>query len=302
MVMPRNPLNPESLAMISPDKKPAKRAELTDKGYASGELEKFEPEEFKELRKSQAAKLKEFFGRDINVPPIPDGITPDKLEEWEKIGFELRYLPKIKMEESANYPGWKHKPGRRHTPNSQYGIEFFDEIEKITSLKGLSPNQLPGAWLLCDIRPKPNRKTFGAQSYEDDALIQGVLRKLATQGVLNKVAGEGLRNYIDPGIFKNFEFWTAIKTALGVDKIPDAIARLPRVIEANVMSQGTGFHNTTSAEWCEEYSKKNAVVGFRMLSGRSDYGGASFVSSDYFPRGSIGFRPLVVFPHHPAES
>ena len=139
------------------------------------------------------------------------------------------------------------------------------------------------------MRAKPNYEK-GNQTYANDDLIQNVIKTLVAQGIVNSEAATGLRNDIHPDVFKKQEFWDAIHTAL---RLPSqAIVRLPRVIESNVMGQGQGFHDTNTYEWCEEYLQS----GERLISGSSDYGGASRVGLGDAANALIGFRPLVVFP------
>ncbi|HEU0050961.1 MAG TPA: hypothetical protein VFQ60_02800, partial [Patescibacteria group bacterium] len=76
--------------------------------------------------------------------------------------------------------------------------------------------------------------------------------------------------------------------------IPGAVLRLPRVIESNVRGQRHGFHDTSTYEWCEEYYRS----GTRLISGRSDYGGASSVYWGFGRFDDVGFRPLIVFPQN----
>ena len=102
----------------------------------------------------------------------------------------------------------------------------------------------------------------------------------------------GLRNKIHPSVFNKPEFWLALAKMLQVDTIPGAAVRLPRAIEADVLGQGPGFHDTSTYEWNEEYYWS----GRRLISGLSAYGGASCVDwlGDWLD--DIGFRPLVIFP------
>jgi len=203
------------------------------------------------------------------------------------------------MDENKNFPGWQHKPGKKFTPDNRWGIEFYEELQKIQNLpenqnsphlKGLSPIDLPGAWLLVDTRPKPNLQN-GNQSYENDTLIQETLKQLVAKGVVNRGAADGLRNKIHPLVFSKPEFWEALAQLLKVDQIPGASIRLPRAIEANVMGQGPEFHETITWEWCEEYYQ----TGKRLLCGRSGRGGASLVNWSGAVDDYVGFRPLVVF-------
>lgn len=247
----------------------------------------------------------EFFGKSFDMPPLPSAVTPERLRHWESLKYELRYLPRLTLKEADTYPGWKKKPGKRHTPDKQYGIEFFDELENIQSLtenasnpnlSELAPNELPGVWTLVDTRAKPNYDN-GKQPYEDDKSMQEFLQYVTTvkdasgEPILNEEAKEGLRNNIHPDVFRKPEFWTELKKLLQLDGVDGATVRLPRVIEQNVTGQVPNWHGTNTYEWAEEYYQS----GGRLFSCRSDYGGASYVSWGGGPDVSVGFRPLVVF-------
>jgi hypothetical protein len=262
------------------------------------------------IRIEEAQRLRDFFGESfvkehaIEVPPAPDYLTPEQIAEWKKNLFELRYLPKVRMEESLDLPGWKHKPGTRHTPHKLNGVEFFDEFEAIRDLpenkknphlkdihtgKELDPCDLPGSWLLVDVRRKPN-SALGGQTYEHDELIQGVIQELSSDGVLNKDTWAGRRNYITSEELNDSRFWEAIQAAMNVPE--QASVRLPRVIEANVLGQRPGWEDTNTTEWCEEMYRPE----LRLRSGDSISGGASALSHGQAGSPIIGFRPLVVFP------
>jgi len=258
------------------------------------------------LIQEEEERLEKFFGKHFDVPPIPEGITQEHLDYWQENGFKLQYWPNIRMEEDAKYPGWVHKPGKRNNPKEQ-GLEFYDELDKIKNLpenvsnpnlQNLEPDELPGAWMLVDSRKKPDWDN-GNQSYatneQSDSLVQGVLKQLLTDKVdqvLNQEAAECLRNKIHPSVFSNPKFWEAFKQALKLDGIPNATVRLPRIIEANVMGQGSDYNGTKTYEWHEEFYES----GGRLISGYSDYGGASYVNWNDNPNDNIGFRPLVIFP------
>ncbi|HWQ99944.1 MAG TPA: AAA family ATPase [Candidatus Methylomirabilis sp.] len=256
--------------LVQPDKK-------TKKGKRRGES----APELEYVREAERTRLKEFFGKDFDVPPLPEGIDAERIKKWEELKFELRYLPSITLEESDTYPGWEKKPDK--------GINLFSILQQIKQLpenranphlKGLSPNQLPGSWVLKDTREKPNFDD-GKQKYKDDGVIEGVLQKL----------GHGQRSNIDPNAFDDPKLWKALQKALKCEDIPGATVRLPRVIEANVMGQGPDFDKTTTWEWCEEHYGS----GGRLLSGSSGSGGAAYVGARAEAADYVGFRPLVVF-------
>lgn len=264
------------------------------------------PEQAASILERNRAWQKEFFGRQFDMPPLPPAVTPERLKHWESLKYELRFLPRLTLDEAAAYPGWKKKPGKRHTPSQLAGIEFFDELRNIqdlpenannSHLAGLAPNELPGAWALMDTRAKPNYAD-GKQQYEDDKAMQELLKRLTTmndasgQPLVNKEAKGGLRNSIHPSIFQKPEFWKELQKFLQLEDAVDATVRLPRVIEQNVSGQAPNWDGTSTYEWAEEYYRS----GRRLVSGYSGSGGASIVRWRDDPDDIVGFRPLVVFP------
>lgn len=187
------------------------------------------------------------------------------------------------MSEDRDFPGWEHKPGKRYTKYKN-GIEFFDEVREIQDhpdnqsnphLRGLSPLDLLGAWVLKDTRAKRDCDDVD-QVYENDNLFRMTI---------------GSRNMRSVHDFSQRDFWNPLASALRIDSIPGAIMRLPRAIEANVMGQSKGFHDTNTYEWCEERYNFDG----RLITGRAESGGASFVSWYNGEGGYAGCRPLVVF-------
>ncbi len=236
-----------------------------------------------------------FFAQSFDIPPLPPSITQEQVEFWESNKFELLYLPRVRMTEDQTFPGWKKKPNQ--------GINLYNQLNTIQNLeenknnpnlkdpedptKQIHPLDLPGVWILRDTRSKPNYKDNGTQSYEDDALIQGVIAELNLRGITNPESTTH-RNKIHPTIFSKPEFWIAMRESLNLPE--HATIRLPRVIEQNTLGQGSDWDGTRSWEWAEEMQGS----GSRLISGHSAYGGASYV--DWFDdaSGRVGFRPLVV--------
>lgn len=234
-------------------------------------------------------RLLNFFGRKIEVPPLPVGVTPELVREWREKRFELQYWPRVRMAEDQDCPGWVHRPGLGRAREN--GIRFFQEVQKIENapenkqnknLTGLNPLDLPGAWVLRDTRRKPHEigsnQGLNVESYEDDEFFEEVMRRP--------------RNRIPPKAYAKPGFWSPLLAALKLDSIPGVVMRLPRLIEASVMGQGPDFHGTGTSEWCEEYYEHRE----RLYCGSSFGGGASFVYKYDDPKISIGCRPLVVFP------
>ncbi|MEK9152163.1 MAG: hypothetical protein AAB692_02260 [Patescibacteria group bacterium] len=246
--------------------------------------------EFRELidRERQALTAffgPEFFAREIKeVPPLPPEITPEKYEEWKEKGFELHYIPPVEMKEDAEFPGWKQKPGKKFTPGTQYGIDFFDAIKN-----GDLPADaatLAGAWMLVDTRRKP-RFDNGNQSYDRD-LLAPVLADLRQKGLIANFQNTGSRFNISPDELEKPEVRAALAATLG---IPVENFHLPRAVDANYL--GNAFYPEWGETDCLEWHEDVYQIRLRLFGGHPDGGGLSYVNwHDAGHRfGSIGFRP-----------
>jgi len=236
------------------------------------------------LMKQEAAKLKAFFGESITVPPLPREITPERIKNWETMGFELHYLPPMDMTEDADFPGWEKKP--EHW--------FYEEIANGTLPKDAT--LLPGAWVLVDGRQKPDYAKKGAQMYDHDPLAP-VLEDLNRRGLISQTAYDRTtkldaksRFGLSPADFTKPEVMNAFAKALD---LKPGQASLTEAIVWNVLANihHPEWGTTNTAEW----QKETLRSGGRLISGYSDHGGASYVSWLVRPHGNVGFRPLGRF-------
>ena len=236
--------------------------------------------EFTDLVGRESENLREFFVYDIDVPPVPEEITPEQYEKWKELGFELHYLPEEDLTKGRDLPGWKKKPKDW----------FYDKIQegKVSE----DATKLPGAWILADSREKPQYND-GDQTYEDDEKIGKVLKKLRANGVIEDFKKADSRFNISWGELNKTEMKEALAEILNTD--PQNL-RLPRAVEWNYL--GNAFYErwgeTSTWEWFEDEYDKG--LG-RLYGGDSDYGGLSYVYWDapVNPIDCLGFRPLVVF-------
>ncbi len=245
--------------------------------------------EFRELLEQEAEKLREFFGYDVEVPPLPDEITPERYEKWKEMGFELHYLPNEELGEERDLPGWKKKPGTRYTPDKNWGIEFFDEVKNGNLPKDAL--KLPASWILVDGREKPQYQD-GKQKYADDVLAE-TLEDLRKRKIITDFKTKDSRFNISWDELNKPEVKKAIAEALDV---PPESLRLPRAIEWNYM--GNVYYpkwgETNTWEWFEDSYQKGTR---RLDGGSSRHGGLSYVRWDAPDdrHDSLGFRPQVVF-------
>lgn len=237
-------------------------------------------EEFTELINREQEKLREFFGYDIEAPPLPDEITPEKYERWKELGFELHYFPEEDMTKDRDLPDWQKKPN-----------DWF--YEQISEGK-ISPDatKLSGAWALIDNREKPQYDGVG-QMYENDDKIGNALKKLRKQGVIQKYEKADSRFSISWDELNKAEVKEVLAKLLDIDS---ENLRLPRAIEWNYL--GNAFNNqwgeTNTWEWFEDECDKGRK---RLYGGNCHNGGLSFVNRNTPGNryGLLGFRPLVVF-------
>ena len=246
------------------------------------EKARIEAPELSKLREEEAATLKAFFGEPITVPPLPREITPERIKNWEAMGFELHYLPPMDMTEDADFPGWEKKPRRW----------FYEEIADGRIAKDAT--MLPGAWVLVDGRQKPDYAK-GAQMYDHDPLAP-VLEDLNRRGVISQSNFDETkldprsRFGLSPADFTKPEVMNAFAKALD---LKPGQASLTETIVWNVLA------NIHHPEWgttdTTEWQKETSGSGGRLISGRSGYGGASGVGWGGRPFGRVGFRPLGRF-------
>lgn len=272
----------KELADLDPFGKRQKRAaEIARQFLLEQEAEKGkERGEFSELVTREQEKLREFFGKKIEVPSLPDEITPEKYELWKELGFDLHYLPDEDLVKDRDLPGWEKKPKDW----------FYDQISegKISA----DAVKLTNAWVLTDSREKPQYDN-GNQMYENDDKIGNVLKKLRQQGMIENHKKADSRFNISWDELNRVGVKAALAKLLGVD--PENL-RLPRAIEWNYL--GNAFHKewgeTNAWEWFEDSYDKSQT---RLIGGLSDFGVLSnmnrFTPDDR--AGNLGFRPLVVF-------
>ncbi|OGL79105.1 hypothetical protein A3E39_02570 [Candidatus Uhrbacteria bacterium RIFCSPHIGHO2_12_FULL_60_25] len=234
------------------------------------------------LMKQEAAKLTAFFGEYITVPPLPREITPERIKNWETMGFELHYLPPMDMTEDADFPGWEKKPQRW----------FYEEIAAGRIAKDAT--MLPGAWVLVDGRQKP-KYDYGKQMYENDPLGDA-LAELRQKGLVQPhghVPDPHSRFGISADELSKPEVIEAFAEVLHVR--PDQLT-LPTATDFNVIGNihHPEWDDTDNWEWFQD----SYQAGQRRLYGGASWdGGLSGVHWDDADNrnDNIAFRPSVRF-------
>jgi len=232
-----------------------------------------------ELIEQESQKLEAFFGRKIDVPPLPAEITPERMAEWKEKKLELHYLPDIDMSKEQNLKNWIK-------PNFKNIYESYLPKDAM---------KLPGCWVLVDAREKPEYKS-GDQNYKDDNNFLGpILEVLRKKGLILQFKHPQSRFNISPEELEKPEVVAAIAEVCGLK--PEQVST-PRMIEFNVLG------NIRHPEWgkppsdCGEwFSDKNKAGQRRLVGGYSDDGGLAYVNwhgpDDRLD--GVGFRALGRF-------
>ena len=228
----------------------------------------------------EGQKLEAFFGRKIEVPPLPEEITPERIEQWEKQKLELHYLPPIDMSKEHELTTWKKEPD-------------FGYLTKSDLPEGVMI--LFSGWVLVDAREKPQYDK-GNQMYKDDEDFLGsVLEELRDRGLIEESNNPQSRFNI---LLQELEKPEVIAALAAACKLKPEQITIPRLIEFNIL--GNIYH----PEWGEEpsncsewFADKYQAGQFRMRGGDSDSGGLECVRwfSPDIRSSQIGFRILARF-------
>lgn len=216
--------------------------------------------------------LESFYGRVVDVPPVPASISMDTYRVLRSWGFELFYLPALEVthaEEVKRYPGWQYPLAERY-----WATEIVERVS------------LPGQWIAVELLGQPSVQ---GMSYDYDRLMQAI--------------GEGSR-------FLSWDVIHASilpKIAAHL-KLAPARVRLPYAIEWNFLGnllrylrqQGEDLPDwgaTASWEWTEgKYGRYHRLlVGKHGAEGLDGLQAVGWVfSGDEWYR-IFGFRTLLVF-------
>lgn len=238
-----------------------------------------------------------FFGTDFDLAPFVQTLKRygrKQIVEWQRLGLDVSYLPKVLMASDAAYPGWRVKPEKWLYKKSEEAKLF--RLQADGKLVISNPAyQLGGITVLVDTRCKPTYDN-GRQMYENDKFLGPIIEQLRSSGSI-AVYSEWLRasrfnissleweEHVKPAVAKLLKLkleQVRLETATEANVIPQLCLDMPR------KDDGT----TNTSEWREEFFESRG----RLYGGRADYGGlASIDCSDAGGRwGRRAFRSLAV--------
>lgn len=243
-----------------------------------------------EIYERERGIITAFFGEELDVSPLPDEITSERVANWNKCGMVLHFLPDVDLLQDCEFPGWNVKPYSWFFERVQVS-DILDNDPTGELVPEGSPLNLGNRWVLIDERDKPIDKPD--QVYANDFLYDHIA-KLATDGKIERNPN------MHPGtrLFTSWNEWhelirPEVARILGV-RLEQV--RLPRVVEFNY------FGNAIKPQWGEtdtwEWLQEACAGGkYRLRGGHSFAGGLAIV----YWRGPAGhgtdrgFRPVVDF-------
>ena len=246
------------------------------------------------LTLEHAAWLK-ILGKDVEIAPLPAAVTPEVTRNLERLGFELRFIPrldigavddlKIKGEEryldelQKRYPGWRRYESLSDTERGDHLVGRNLEEWYWGKVKNgdIGFPQVPGVWVAVETMPKP---PYGG-SYEKTPVTDRL-------GLSDRFSVSW--NDAQAAIQK------AKRGILSEAGLPSSLdVRMLETLEWNLLANREGWGATNTYEWTNT-EEREADESSRVIVGVAAYGGAANVFW-YHPddsSGYVGFRVAVV--------
>ncbi len=103
--------------------------------------------EFNLIKEREERTIRNFLSvKNFKIPPLPNYLNKKILQHWERLNFNIHYLPKITLKQNVDLPLWKDKPHKI----------FYEKIQERKI--GSKAVKLSGQWILIDSRNKPKKK------------------------------------------------------------------------------------------------------------------------------------------------
>jgi len=107
------------------------------------------------IEEKERETLEEFFNTKFeDIPSLPNWVTEELIQYWDKNMFHIHYVPQISLEKNLDLPLWQDKPSKNFYKKIQEGK--LDKKAKVLS----------GRWLLIDDRDKPQKKVLWIQIHD----------------------------------------------------------------------------------------------------------------------------------------
>jgi len=250
-----------------------------------------------ESLKTEQEAWKNVLGVDIDIPPLPDSITPDVKEKLKNLGMELRFIPNLDLgtlaeikrggvDEYINnlqkrYPNWHKYETLTDTQKSDHSVtrnieQWYWGLVKDEKVPFPS---LSGKWIAVETIPKPQ--------YGDKYSSSKITDELGLEDRFN-VAWNSINEAINSTEGN-------ILSATGLP-VTTSKVRMLEALEWNLLANREGWGKTNTYEWTNTAARDDGD-SYRIIVGYSDCGGAANANwrSPEYSRGYLGFRLAVVF-------
>lgn len=247
-----------------------------------------------ETLKNEQEAWKNVLGVDVEVPPLPDSITPEVREKLKNLGMELRFIPDVNLGTLADikrdgvdeylknrqrlYPNWHKYETLTDSQKTDHSIgrnlgEWYWNLVKDEKV---SFPQLPGKWIAVETMPKPKYgDKYSSSKITDELGLED--RFSVTWNDASKAINTAEGNILSAAGLRSGE------------------VRMLEAVEWNLLANREGWGKTNTYEWTNtEYSGDGASR--RVVVGYSGHGGAACAGWGG-PGGSgvsLGFRLAVV--------
>ncbi len=256
-----------------------------------------------ELEKRERDAWKNVLGVDVEVPPLPDSVTPEVINNLKRMDFDLRYVPALNIGNAAylrekgvdeylheleqRYPRWKNSEYlsdievKDHLVPRNLNKWFWEEVRR----GDIDFPILPGQWMAVETLEKPAKGT----KYSKTPWTE----KLGFKDDRFHVSWDNAHNAIE-------KQKKSILSKVGLKGRADI--RFLEAIEWNLIGNREGWGKTNTLEWTNTeyrgsgYRSSGDQEPYRLTIGDSSIRGASHVEfgrpigADY----NTGFRVAVV--------
>lgn len=274
-----------------PPQNVSKRRGFKRKTTTPAETRQQTPEAFR----SENEAWRKVLGKDVEITPLPSAVTPEVRKSLERLGLELRFIPKVDIgtahglkkkgvkrylkELQARCPGWKRYESLNDTERNDHSIgRNLEEWYWVHTKDGdIDFPRLPGVWVAVETMPKPPH----GDSYEKTAMAD----RLGLSDRFNVTWNDA-----QTAIQK------AKRTILSKAGLPSSLdMRMLETLEWNLLANREGWGATNTCEWTNT-EFRGAVGSFRIVAGRSNLGGAADVDCGLPGRqfNGVGFRLAVI--------
>ena len=285
-------LLPEEVALLDPFGVREISASKTLEKLLKNQPEEHSPEVEKIIALEKEAWQK-VLGREFEIKPLPQFVTPEVRRNLEKFGFALRFIPSLDLDLESlkennideylqklkkSYPNWR--PYESLTVNQEENHRVVRNLrrwywERVETREVSLPN-LFGFWLAVETIKKPGQWNEYHRSLVTD--------RLGSNGDRFNISWNDLQEMINKVKYN-------LLLDLGLPTQVDL--RLLDVLEWNLLANREGWGKTDTFEWTNTKFRDDES---HLIIGDSDSGGAAYVdnSSSDDDSDCVGFRVAIV--------